>query len=349
MVSVGSVSLEEVWGEEMSAVMVEADTGTRLSLDVGLVVVVVVGVVELVSERTVETRDEEVTGVSGAIVEIASGGGGVVLADDGIADSEVWELVVMDSPVTSATEIDVVDICDMLVAGEEATVMTGMASLSVTRGTSTETMSLESGTDILAAGSGDVAEIGFSLMAAGRASNMLMEGVVTVEPDVTERLGAMDSEGITEEGTGGSVGEVVSVGFPEMVAAGNSGPLAGASGMEGLMLRSVSVVGAAAAVVGLAESVHISVSEGGTVLDGGFESGSEFEIVVTEGGVVVETLAAVGLCLVGVFVSPSSIWDSSFSGVLRPDVVGGGPGLRTGFGSKAGFPADSCADTLGRI
>lgn len=51
----------------------------------------------------------------------------------------------------------------------------------------------------------------------------------------------------------------------------------------------------------------------------------------------------------GVFVSPSSIWDSSFSGVLRPDVVGGGAGLRTGFGSKAGFPADSCADTLGRI
>lgn len=51
----------------------------------------------------------------------------------------------------------------------------------------------------------------------------------------------------------------------------------------------------------------------------------------------------------GVLTSPSSIWDSSFSGVLRPDVVGGGPGLRTGFGSKAGFPADSCADTLGRI
>lgn len=79
MVSVGGVSLAEVCGEEMSAVMVEADMGSRL-------VVVVVGVV---MGRTVETRTEEVTGVSGVIVEIASGGGGVAIADDGIKDSEV--------------------------------------------------------------------------------------------------------------------------------------------------------------------------------------------------------------------------------------------------------------------
>lgn len=51
--------------------------------------------------------------------------------------------------------------------------------------------------------------------------------------------------------------------------------------------------------------------------------------------------------LVGVFGSPSAIWPSSFSGVLRPDVVAGGAGLITGFGSRGGFPADSCADTLG--
>lgn len=87
MVSVGWVSLEEVWGEEMSAVTVEADIGSRLSLAVALVVAVGVG--ELVAGRTVEARDEGVTGVSGVIVEIASGDGGVVLADDGIKDSEV--------------------------------------------------------------------------------------------------------------------------------------------------------------------------------------------------------------------------------------------------------------------
>lgn len=57
--------------------------GSKLSLDVGLVVVVVV------MGRTVETRNEEVTGVSGVIVETASGGGGVAIADDGIKDSEV--------------------------------------------------------------------------------------------------------------------------------------------------------------------------------------------------------------------------------------------------------------------
>lgn len=80
MVSVGGVSLAEVCGEEISAVMVEADMESRL------VVVVVVGVV---MGRTVETRTGKVTGVSGVIVETASGGGGVAIADDGIKDSEV--------------------------------------------------------------------------------------------------------------------------------------------------------------------------------------------------------------------------------------------------------------------
>lgn len=128
------------------------------------------------------------------------------------------------------------------------------------------------------------------------------------------------------------------------------------SGVEGLLSSFVTSVGVVvAAASALTESVHISVSEGGTVLVK--LSGTEFEIVGAVGVVVVVVVvsaggvdgAAVGLCLVGVFVSPSCIWASSFSGVLRPDVEGGGPGLRTGFGSKAGFPADSCADTLGRI
>lgn len=255
----------------------------------------------------------------------------------------------MDCPTTSVTELDV---RDTLVAGEEATVMTEMASLSVTE----KTTSLDSSPGNLAERPGDVAETGYSSAAAGRVSSILVEGAVTVESEVTEGLGVMDLEGVTVEEVGSSVGAVVSVGFAEMLAVGNSAPLALASGTEGLMLRSVSIVDAVAAVVALAESVHISVSEGSTVLEGGFESGTEFEIVVTEGGVVAvgaraagASGAAAGLSLVGVFISPSSIWDSSFSGVLRPDVVGGGPGLRTGFGSKAGFPADSCADTLGRI
>lgn len=142
-----------------------------------------------------------------------------------------------------------------------------------------------------------------------------------------------------------------------MPLAGNS--LVLASGMQGLLLSSASL-GIVAAAVDLTESVHISVSEGGTVLrweiEKSVESGTELEIVGKE-GVVVAIMAgasgvdgaALGLSLAGVFVSPSSIWASSFSGVLRPDVVVGGPGLRTGFGSKAGLPADSWSDTLGRI
>lgn len=145
---------------------------------------------------------------------------------------------------------------------------------------------------------------------------------------------------------GGSVGAVVLVGVTGMLVLGNSVAVALASGIEGLMLSSVSFVGAAAATVDLTESVHISDWEGGTVLEGVFESGTE--IVSTEGGAVAQGAGAAGVAgaavtlgLVVVLVSPSSISTSSFSGVLRPDVVGGGPGLRTGFGSKAGFPADS--------
>lgn len=246
----------------------------------------------------------------------------------------------MDCPTTWGAERDVVDICDMLVAAEEVSV----TSLSVTE----KTTSLDSRPDHLRPA--DVAETGYSSVAAGRLSNKLMEAALSVESEVAEGLGVMGVEGVAVEEAGGSVGAVVPAGFAEMITF--------ASGREGLVLRSVSIVEAVAAVVASAASVHISVSEASTVLEGAFESGSEFE--ATEGGVVAVRVraaaaaaaasgAAAGLSLGGVFISPSSIWDSSFSGVLRPDVVGGGPGLRTGFGSKAGFPADSCADTLGRI
>lgn len=89
MVSVGCVSLEEVWGEEMSAVTVEADMDSGLMGSSAVALVVAVGVVELVTGGTEEARDEGVTGVSGVVMEIASGDRGVVLADDGIKDSEV--------------------------------------------------------------------------------------------------------------------------------------------------------------------------------------------------------------------------------------------------------------------
>lgn len=151
-----------------------------------------------------------------------------------------------------------------------------------------------------------------------------MEGPATVaaEVEVTARLGVTDSEevGVTDALAGGSVGVVV------------------VSGTE----------------VAAGESVHTSACEGVTVLEGGasksVESGTAFEIVGAAGAVVAGgDGAAAGLSLVGVCVSASCIWASSFSGVLRPDVVGGGPGLITGFGSRAGFPAPSCADTLARI
>lgn len=99
----------------------------------------------------------------------------------------------MDSPTTSGTELDVGDMCEMLVAGEEATALSGMASLPVARATSTGTTSPESRADSLAERCGDVVEIVFSSMAAGRVSKMLMEGVGTVEPEGAEGLAVWDS------------------------------------------------------------------------------------------------------------------------------------------------------------
>lgn len=165
-----------------------------------------------------------------------------------------------------------------------------------------------------------------------------MEGPTTVaaELEVTARLGVTESEEVEaiETVAGGSVGVVVVSGAPASPS------------------HTVASVDAAAAAAG--ESVHMSASEGVTGLEGetlkSVELGTESEVVGAVGALGAEVAggdgAAPGLSLVGVFVSASCIWASSFSGVLRPDVVGGGPGLITGFGSKAGFPAPSCADTL---
>lgn len=213
---------------------------------------------------------------------------------------------------------------DVLVGGEEAAAVTETsASSSASGAASVATTLFSSGklpfTDI----SVGVVETGLCLLGSEAVSRVVTEGVFISEV-------VMDSEVVV----GGSA--VVLVGL----------------GTEALLSLTASSVGVVAASV-----VHISVS---TVLEGETvtlaASGTESEIVGT-----VEVVAAagsgaagadgavVGLSLVGVFVSASCICASSFSGVLRPDVVGGGPGLSTGFGRRAGFPAASCADTLTRI
>lgn len=180
-----------------------------------------------------------------------------------------------------------------------------------------------------------------SSLGAETVSEVVVEGKVT-ELEVTEMLGVMGSEEMegTEAVVGASVGEMV---VRVVGMAWEGGSVVAASGTV-LSSSSITFVGVVAAAVGLIESVHISVSEGVTVLEEGTikpaESRDELETVGA---------GAADGALVGVAVSASWICVSSFSGVLRPDAVGGGPGFRTGFGSKAGFPADSCADTLGRI
>lgn len=258
----------------------------------------------------------------------------------------------------------VVDISDMLVEDIEAVVTTDAATSPAAAAavvTLTDRIPFDSREDDAVDRFVDVMDTKLSMRGEVTVSEVVMEGVVVVVLEVTEGLGVVDSEEVqvTETVAGGSVGVVVLERVVGKVVDGRSGVVALASGIEGLPSGSVTSVGVVAAALGLTESVHISVTAGGTVLEGEIvtlvESGTEFEIVGSVGVVVAMRVvgavvdgAAAG-AFVGVFVSPSCIWASSFSGVLRPDVVGGGPGLRTGFGSKAGFPADSCADTLGRI
>lgn len=279
-----------------------------------------------------------------AVVMVSLGGGDVVLVSDetNVTEQEVTE---GESSLASVTEFVLADkpegISDVLVEGEEAVVATEIAESPPAAG------STEGEVDVV---DRFVVETELSLLGAETLSEVVMESVViVVEVEVTERLGMTDSEEVVEvtEGVaGGSAGGVVLVMVVLEMEVGGSAVVS--SGIEVLLSCSVTFVGVVAAAVGLAESVLVSVSAGGSALVESLESG--YEIVGAVGVVmVVSAGAAAGLCLVGVFVSASCIWDSSFSGVLRPDVVGGGPGLITGFGSKAGFPADSCADTLGRI
>lgn len=197
-----------------------------------------------------------------------------------------------------------------------------------------------------------------SFLTAEAAFKVVTEGIAIVDCEVTEGLGVMRSVEGSERATAASVATVVPVMVVGILLVGNlvARTLA-SSGAEDVLLSSMSSGDILAAST---ESTDTFASSGVSVLEGEIvrlvETGTAFEIVTSEVAVIAvsagtaEVVAvALGLDLVGVLVSPSWIWASSFSGVLRPDVVGGGPGLRTGFGSKAGFPADSCADTLGRI
>lgn len=278
--------------------------------------------------------------------------------------TELVEVTEVGSSQASVTEVTLADtpggISDMLVEDEDAVAMTELAASPPVAGVaSTERTPVGSGKVDLVDRFVDVVDTELPLLGAETVSEVVMEGVVIVVGlEVTGRLGVMDSEEaeVSETVAGGSVGVVVLVRVVGKVEVGSSGVVALASTIEGSLSGFVTLVGVVAAAVALTESVHICESEGGTVLVKPVESGTEFEIVGTVGVVVAVSAgaagvdgAAVGLSLVGVFVSPSCIWANSFSGVLRPDVERGGPGLITGFGSKAGFPADSCADTLGRI
>lgn len=297
----------------------------------------------------VEGRVEELVMVASGVAVMVSlelQGGDVVLVTD---ETDVTALVEVTEPSLTS------GMFDMVVEGEVVVVMTDIAASPPAAGlVSTERITFGSGKVDSVDRFVDIAATELSSPGAETVSEVVMEGVVIVaELVVTERLRVMDSEEVegTESVVGDSVGILVPVMVVGKVKVGSS--VVVASGTEVLLSSSVTFVGVVAAAVGLTKSVHISVSAGVTVLEGETvklaESGVEFEIAgaVVAGGT--GDGAAVGLGLVAVFVSASCIWVSSFSGVLRPDVVGGGPGLRTGFGSKAGFPADSCADTLGRI
>lgn len=256
------------------------------------------------------------------------------------------EVASLRAPVTEVTVEDTHGgISDMLAEGEEAVGMAEIAaSPQAARAASTRRTPFGSGKVNLVDRFVDVVETELSLPGAEIVSNV----------EVTERHGAMDSE--TETVAGGSVGVVVLERVVGKVEVGSSGVVPLASRTGGSLSGSGTLVGVVAATLGSTESVPMSVSERGTVLVHRVESVTGFAVVGTVGvvgavsaGAAGAGEAAFGLSLVGVFDSPSCIWANSFSGVLRPDVERGGPGLMTGFGSKAGFPADSCAETLERI
>lgn len=326
VVSVGLVSLEEVEGAGTSsglrraAWMFEgAETELMWSQDDGRMVSRAVEEEEVVGGREAGTTVEDGgTGTSSCETEAVLVSLGIVL-ESGV--SEVLEAAEVVSPASGPGRAE----SDVLVGGEEAAAVTETsASLPASGAASVVSTSFSSGKVAFAGRSVGGVETGLRLLGSEAVSRVATEGVFVSE------VGVMDSE----EVVGGSA--VVSV----------------VLGTEALFSLTASSAGVVAASV-----VHISVS---TVLEGETvtlaASGTESEIVGTVEAAAAEGSGAagadgavVGLSLEGVFVSASCICASSFSGVLRPDVVGGGPGLRTGFGGRAGFPAASCADTLTRI
>lgn len=191
-----------------------------------------------------------------------------------------------------------VDTSDLLVEGTEAVVMTEVASPPAAGVASAERTPVGSGKVSLVDRFVDTVDTTLSLVAAGTISSGVMEVVAVVEWGVTGRLGVMESEEVTVGVVGASVGgaALVSVVVGALVVA-KSVVVALALGTDGL--SSVSSVGVVAAAVELTASVHMSMSEGTTVFEGevvrSVDSGTEFEIVVTEG-----VAAAVGAGAAGV-------------------------------------------------
>lgn len=183
--------------------MVEVQTESMQSLDVGLVVVVVEEV-ELVGGSAEETREDE-----GVMVSLVSGGGDVVVTA-ATKVTEPTEVTEVESSLATITELVVAAISDVLVEGTEAVVVTvKAASPPAARGASTE-RSFGSGKVDLVDKFVDVVETG--LLGAQTVSKLVVECVVVVvELEVTEMLGVMDSEEVTEAVVGGSVGVVVLV------------------------------------------------------------------------------------------------------------------------------------------
>lgn len=228
-------------------------------------------------------------------------------------DFEVTELEAAEagSSLTLGTKLMVVATFNALVEVTGAVEVTEVVSTPTAGVASTERVSLDSG--ISADRCVDIVESRPSVLAAEAA--LAIEGVViVVECKVTERLGIMDSAEVTVRVVGSSVGVVVLVTAVGKLLVGNLEAVASASsGIEGILLSSVSSGGVLAAAT---ESVHTFASSGVTVLEGEIvrlvETGTEFEIVTSEGVVVaVSTGAAevdgdaLGLNLVGVLVSPS--------------------------------------------
>lgn len=160
--------------------MAAAVMGSVQSVDVGLAV-------ELWRRRAEEPgEEEEVVGVSGEMAEIVSEGRNVVLVAGVIKVPELAESTAADSKLASVTELVVVDICDVLVEGEEATMMTETTSPTAAGEASTGRISLDSGKDNLVERFIEFVETGLSSWAAGTVSDVLMEGIViVVEPEVT--------------------------------------------------------------------------------------------------------------------------------------------------------------------